>query len=539
MKRITQSYRSSSASNLGAGMKSVVRGTRKQYFILEHRVGSRHHYAGEQQEIIVDHIEIGRDETCQVRFDEVFETVSRRHAAIIKVENSWKLVPLSTTNPTLLNGKKVQQEWFLQHGDEIQCAINGPKLGFIIPSGEKAMAGSIGLSRRLHLFGKQALAPYKRILIAVMCLLLLLIGTGVYFIVAKEKKINDYAETVHGLSDTIENYTSKMTDYQSRIDSMSYELLQDKELQEQLNRQIKRLHIDFENIRQAAENRSSEAGDWRQKTDDEDGYDLSACHPYIYLMKIYKITIDGEVKIEVNPETHSLWCGTGFILNDGRLVTARRVVSNFYSDGYRFDLDGQLVIDDPTNWAYHGLGLYLNYLINCGRKVVLHIRAVSQHDVLELTSDDFVSYGSHDKVYYLEQPVVWNDETIPVGAPIRMGAGDLFDWAYCKTVRTDGLIAANDLSVSLRQGSQLFMLEYLNCREDSQPVLSTTLCTQNGIDDNGTIMVSNDNTIGYNFGGPVFVYRNNVFEVVGVVTGGRELTNCIIPVAAIQYTINN
>ena len=265
MNRITQSYKRSPASNVSAGMKSIVRGTRKQYFILEHRVGSRYHYAGEQQEIIVDQIEIGRDETCQVRFDEVFETVSRRHAAISKVDNCWKLVPLSTTNPTLLNGKKVQQEWFLQHGDEIQCAINGPKLGFIIPSGEKAMVGSIGLSRRLHLFGKQVLAPYKRILIAVMCFLLLLIGVGVYFIVTKEKKINDYAETVHDLSDVIDNYSSKITNYQNQIDSMSDVLLQDKELQEQLNRQISRLHIDFERIRLETEDLRQVTEGWRPR----------------------------------------------------------------------------------------------------------------------------------------------------------------------------------------------------------------------------------------------------------------------------------
>ena len=103
---------------------------RKPYFTLEHIVGSRHHYAGEQQKITADQVEIGRDPKCEVRFDENFETVSRRHAAIIRDGNHWKLVPLSQTNSSLVNGEKVYKEWYLQHGDEIQCAVNGPKLVF-------------------------------------------------------------------------------------------------------------------------------------------------------------------------------------------------------------------------------------------------------------------------------------------------------------------------------------------------------------------------------------------------------------------------
>ena len=532
MNRITQSYKRSPAKTLSDGIKSILGGSKKSYFILEHRVGSRYHHAGEQQKITADRIEIGRDDTCQVRFDEAFETVSRRHAAIIKDGNCLRLVPLSTTNPTLLNGKEVRQEWFLQHGDEIQCAVNGPKLGFVIPS----KAGSTGLNRRLHLFGKQVLAPYKRVLIAVMCVLLFLIIAGIYFVVMKEKKINDYVDTVQNLSDVIDNYTDKITDYQTQIDSMSYMLLQDKELQEQLDMQISRLNIDFEKIRLERATVIDNA-----ISSDDMGFDMSVYHPYIYLLKIYKITVDGEVKIEVDPNEHSLWSGTGFMLNDGRFVTARHVVTSFYSDGYQFDMDGQLVVTDETNRAYHGMRLYLNYLINCGRKVVLHIHAVSQQDTLSLTSDDFVSYGSKDQVHLLEQSVAWNDEIIPAGAPIRVGAGEL-DWAYYNTGEKEGLTASNDLSVNLRQGRQLFVLEYLNSHEESKPVLSTALCSQNGTDDNGTIMVSNDSSNSCNSGGPVFVRQNNVFEVVGIVSGSKALKSCIIPVAAIDmnhYIITN
>ena len=102
----------------------------KPYFTLEHKVGSRYHNAGELQKIDADQVEIGRDPGCEVRFDENFETVSRRHAAIIRDGIHWKLVPLSQTNSSFVNGIVVQREWFLQHGDEIQCAFNGPKFVF-------------------------------------------------------------------------------------------------------------------------------------------------------------------------------------------------------------------------------------------------------------------------------------------------------------------------------------------------------------------------------------------------------------------------
>jgi len=100
------------------------------YFTLEHQMGSRYHHVGEYQKINAEQVEIGRDPSCGVRFDENFETVSRRHAAIIREGSHWKLVPLSQTNPSFINGQIVQRAWYLQNGDEIQCAVNGPRFVF-------------------------------------------------------------------------------------------------------------------------------------------------------------------------------------------------------------------------------------------------------------------------------------------------------------------------------------------------------------------------------------------------------------------------
>ena len=122
MAQQTQTYKRSLAGSVGAGMKSVFGSEGRRFYTLIHKVSSKYHKAGESQQIIVDQIELGRDPACQVRFDESFTTVSRRHAAIVKDGDNWKLVQLSKTNSTYLNGRKVQNEWYLQNGDEIQLS---------------------------------------------------------------------------------------------------------------------------------------------------------------------------------------------------------------------------------------------------------------------------------------------------------------------------------------------------------------------------------------------------------------------------------
>ena len=94
-------------------MKSLIGGSGRRYYVLEHKVASAYHKAGESQRIIVDQIELGRDPKCQVRFDESFKTVSRRHAAIVKEGDGWKLVQISQTNSTLLNGKFGEQHHYI------------------------------------------------------------------------------------------------------------------------------------------------------------------------------------------------------------------------------------------------------------------------------------------------------------------------------------------------------------------------------------------------------------------------------------------
>ena len=170
-------YKRTVAGSVGAGMAAVFNASGRQYYILEHKTESVYHHAGESQKIIVDQIELGRDSACQVRFDESFETVSRRHAAIVKEGDGWKLITLSQTNPTFVNGQPIQGEWKLSSGDEIRLSSKGPLMGFIVPQGKQSLVSSIGMTERLNLFRQQALRPYKRAL-WILCIVLVLAIAG-------------------------------------------------------------------------------------------------------------------------------------------------------------------------------------------------------------------------------------------------------------------------------------------------------------------------------------------------------------------------
>lgn len=162
MERKTVKYKRTLRGSVGAGVGALFNGNGRRYFILEHKDASKYHKAGESQKIIIDQVELGRDGNCQVRFDdETFPTVSRRHAAIIKEGDKWKLVQLSQTNSTFLNGKTIASEWYLENGDEIQLSTDGPRMGFIVPAGKQSLVSSIKMTERLELFRKQALRPYK------------------------------------------------------------------------------------------------------------------------------------------------------------------------------------------------------------------------------------------------------------------------------------------------------------------------------------------------------------------------------------------
>lgn len=99
-------------------------------FIIEFKTATQNHSAGEKVTFSSDSVQIGRDAECQVVFDDSTPTVSRKHAKIEREGNRFKVVALSQTNATYVNGSPINNEYYLKSGDEIKLSSQGPTIVF-------------------------------------------------------------------------------------------------------------------------------------------------------------------------------------------------------------------------------------------------------------------------------------------------------------------------------------------------------------------------------------------------------------------------
>lgn len=503
---VQQTYKRSISGSVGSGMKSVFGGSGRRFYTLEHKVSSKYHKAGECQQIIVDQIELGRDPKCQVRFDESFTTVSRRHAAIVRDGDKWKLVQLSQTNSTYLNGRKIENEWYLQNGDEIQLSTNGPKLGFIADSGDKGLVKSIGLTARLNLFRQQALRPYKQALTALSCLLVLVIaGCSIVFSEGWKE---------------IRSLEGQLVEYQDIIDKFNNETVEYRKQLAELEAIIEKLKIDAkineEELKKTIESLRREMGISRE--------DIEKCLKNIYFIQtsFYELHLDGKnatwsCSDEENPAPG--WSGTGFLLEDNKFVTARHVI-----EGWNYDVNNNKSLE------------LLNILSNKGR-VVAHYMAVSPTgEILHFTDKYFTMDKRND--------VFMHDEE---GREFSYAGNSMEnDFAYADYVeiggkKSDGgLKYDKELSRQLKQGTQLAILGFpfglgANAIDDIKPQHSKAEVSSDGLD-NGVILTNNTGFEHGNSGGPVLCYDNsgNV-TVIGIVSAGMgNATGFVVPISKIK-----
>ncbi len=492
-------YKRTLTGSVGAGLGSVFNANGKTYYILEHKVSSKYHHAGEAQEIIVDEAELGRDAKCQVRFDESFSTVSRRHAAIVRDGDNWKLVQLSQTNKTFLNGHPVTSEWYLQNGDEIQLSVNGPKLGFIIPQGAKAKTGSIALSRRLSLFRQQALRPYKAAMTAMAVVIVLLIagGTGVGIWLGKEN-----ARLKEGAVLT-----------QTQIEEAQKTLAEAQDKQAELSRELTKTKRDLNKAMKAlpAETTAASAAPEVKAGAKTGNAALDAALPYIYFVYIRKVELSYEGQTKT---INGLGSGTGFLLSDGRFVTARHVVEPWMFPSSE---------DDTQNIA-------INAIAHSGGTVKCYIDAYSPTGKqLHFVSTNATTDRSSDKRFAI-------DGGASIAIPQELSA----DWASFRTSERGGLTFHNALSRELKMTTELQVLGYplgmgANSPTDISPIFATAQVAKSGLE-HGMIATTNSGYEHGNSGGPVFATTTDgQLLVVGLVSSGagRGL-GLIVPIAAVK-----
>lgn len=520
-KKTERQYKRTFRNTVGTGMSALAGGSGRRYFVLEHRDNSKYHKAGESQKIIIDHVELGCNSDCQVRFDqETWGIVSRRHAAIVREGDRWKLIHLSTVNSTFLNGRKIDSQWYLESGDEIQLAVGGPRLGFIAPEGRQGLVSSIRMTERLELFRKQALKPYKRAIAAMAIILVLAVGgLGAW-------NYSLHLDVVEKGKQLAEQYAS-IKGNKAKADSLEKEIIENNKLIEGYEVRVKELKAQAAAAMSAASKAQSTVGEIIGKTADEK---LKALYPSVYFVKV---TLNNVFDTQNRPMVYR---GTAFLLEDGRLVTAQHMV-NFWSNvAYYKDIFTDSI---KIDWK--------------AGETVLNRIAHNEYPI-DVTWEAFSpSGGNHIQYKYTSDKVpftVGNAKTKRALFPDPKKDGvnwileekfynNSADWAFINTNKKGVIKPDWDKASTLGAKTQIDILGYPHGRGAENiykpiPIYTQSTIARDGLDVNGTIMLSNEDTQGGNSGGPVFIKINSEYRVIGILSGATIGKDRVVPINQIR-----
>ncbi len=585
----TQNYKRTLAGSVGAGMGALLGASGKTYFVIEHKTTSKYHQAGESQKIIVDQVELGRAATCQIRFDESFETVSRRHAAIMKEGDNWKLVHLSQANPTLVNGMPINGSYYLQNGDEIQLSVGGPRMGFIIPQGRQALTSSIGLTERMNLFRQQALRPYKKALYTmgvVFVVVIALLGAWNYKLGEDNKlqaeKLEQQKLELLDQQIELDKTKNKMAEIDGQRDSLikvinSNAITNEQELAA-LNAELKRVTKEYNSVisnynamqseveklteavatNEIISNPSNESisnGNAAAENSSDDyatettasatavssnaSANLSDYYDYIYTIKIDRIDIEyNGRKFDLGIPTSKIIGGTGFFLEDGTFITDRQ------------NIEPWIYSNDETKEEWKETLAQCNA---AGANIVIHFLAYSTKGTgapLRFTNEEFVTPNANE--WIIQATKITEDflEEFEEKYGIKLSleedknldvkylAPTEYSWAYIRNKGTYGsgipynTAVANDLP----GGSDIHMVGYADF-SDIHALRPAHFNDKTNVADtkNNTIILQNRvSELGY-YGSPAFIKSaNGKYEVIGLMVGSIKGKDRLIPISNIK-----
>lgn len=554
-------YKRTVAGSVGAGLGAIFNASGRTYYILEHKTNSKYHQAGESQKIIVDQVEMGRDSSCQVRFDESFETVSRKHAAIVRDGSNWKLIPLSSTNATLVNGQPITGERVLNSGDEIRLSSQGPVLGFILPQGAQSLVKSIGLTERMNLFRKQALRPYKTAIWCLFAVLIIAVGALVAWnlyqaknyeqkladmqfeqeliademmakdaeISALKGKINNAetrarmtAEEVRKANETLEKYEAEKADLAKKQQAIEASIVE-------LNKKA-----EAPQPAKAAEKATAKAAEKAAPAAKAEPAakpaDIKDCYNSVYYVKMDDVSVyDKDNKELVKFTTDYLVGGTGFLLDNGRFVTARRVVEPwfYYSASTSLGKDRRGV-----SWTFADIQAAQS---REGFKVVANYTAYAPNGMnFKFKNTDIrgdKAFESTDTYYTIETYKLNNTlyrlfRTQEIKLK-RYNKATRADWI--SMAKADQLQSGNGLafdaaySLSPVSGTEVTILGYplgagMKNSESVNPDKRINNINVTGLNDQGVIELSSRRYTEGNDGAPVLMNKDGKWVVIGILS---------------------
>lgn len=482
MSRATQSFKTG-VSFIGGGNVPA--------YTLEYLTASPKHAVASFETIVVPYVEIGRSSRCAIRFSEEVSTVSRKHAALERKGNHVYLKNLSETNPTLVNGSPVAKEWKLNNGDELQLSFEGPRMRFNIAHNA---AAPMGVTKRIGLVMNQAVRPYRVVVISLICLFILGGVTAGFFIYQLNRETETLADQTHALHQNNQAISDSLSQAILKNEALKAEMLADKK---NMEAQLQSTVASFT----AKQKQLLQQINTAPKIDPEEmvANAIAQVKESVFYIgfKNIKAEMDGEVLID-EPLPGDCHC-TGFLLNDGKFVTARHCVETYLYEKNE-----------------------LNLLASMGGTVTYDFYAVSSDGALSLnfTNHDFTYDRSTDQAITDE----YNGQEVTL---IQANLYDGTDWAYVQTNRKGSIAADPQLSSSLQGGTELHCLgfTYGNVFQTTEngeglKVLYSKASVAKDNLDNNTIIVSGYGFDNGNSGGPMFVIRSGIAKAVAIVSSG-------------------
>lgn len=488
--------------SVGGSLKSLVGQSGRTYFILEHKTSSSKYKAGDSLTFTSDYVELGRSPKCAMSFSEADGTVSRRHAAIINENNKYLIRNLSGLNPTLVNGRPVANEWYLENGDEIQLSMEGPRLGFLAPDGN--FVGSLPLGTRIKAVGREAIRPYRNAVIALAIILICSVSALSFFwyqdhqeLKTVELKLDEQIKITNATADSIKMIVAENEEVQEKLKS---------EVSKWKGRAYKPPAKNRANNKGNAPNTNSGNANAQKLIKEyfDDVYFVAAIELIVSLPGGEKETL-----------SDFQWSGTGFLLADGRFITARHVAEPWF---YLSEDNEAMTL--------------LNLVINNGGTVEVNFKAVSPNgEILKFSNRDMDVDRSKDEKMKVENED--GDQMVISNADFDNGT----DWAVLRTQKTGKILFDNDLSQNLSFGQELYFLGYpfgvklQQIGSSVQPIFSESTVGRDKLVNN-MISVSDRNFDQGNSGGPGFVIKDEKMYAIGIVSTGIGTLGNLVPISA-------